>query len=41
VHAAESGSLHEQLAAGIARAEQAVDSGGAAQVLERWVAASR
>lgn len=41
VHAAEAGSLHERLAAGILRAEQAVDSGAAAAVLDRWVAATR
>lgn len=41
VHARESGSLHERLAAGLARAEQAVDSGAARATLERWVAATR
>jgi anthranilate phosphoribosyltransferase len=41
VHAAESGSLQERVAAGIARAAEAIDSGAAAQTLERWVAATR
>jgi anthranilate phosphoribosyltransferase len=41
VHASAEGDLHEQLAAGITRAEEAVDSGSAAAVLDRWVAASR
>ena len=40
VHAADEGTLEERLAAGIARATEAVDSGGAAAALERWVAAS-
>ncbi len=34
------GSLEEQLAAGVARAAESVDSGAAQRVLERWVAAS-
>ena len=41
VHAAQPGTLDERLAAGIVRAEQAVDSGAADAVLERWVAATR
>ena len=41
VHAAGAGSLEDQLAAGIARATEAVDSGAAHATLERWVAASR
>ena len=40
VHAAGTGSLEEQLAAGIARATEAVDSGAAQATLERWVAAT-
>jgi anthranilate phosphoribosyltransferase len=34
------GSLDERLAAGIVKAADAIDSGGAADVLQRWVAAS-
>ena len=34
------GTLQERLAAGIARAAEAIDSGAAAAALERWVAAS-
>ncbi len=41
VHADETGSVEERLAAGIARAVDAVDSGSARATLERWVAASR
>src|SRR5690348_61802 len=41
VHAASAGSLEEQLAAGIARANEALDSGAAHAVLERWLAATR
>ncbi|MET0998866.1 MAG: anthranilate phosphoribosyltransferase [Marmoricola sp.] len=41
VHAAEAGSIEERLAAGIARATEAVDSGAAHSTLERWVAATR
>jgi anthranilate phosphoribosyltransferase len=41
VHAAAEGSLEEQLAAGLVRATEAVDSGRAKDVLERWVAATR
>jgi anthranilate phosphoribosyltransferase len=40
VHEAGSGSLEEQLAAGIVRATEAVDSGAAQATLERWVAAT-
>lgn len=40
VHAAEAGSLTDRLAAGIARAEEALDTGAAAAVLDRWVAAA-
>jgi anthranilate phosphoribosyltransferase len=36
----ESGSLEERLGAGLAAASDAVDSGSAADVLDRWVAAS-
>jgi anthranilate phosphoribosyltransferase len=41
VHAAEAGSIEERLAAGIARATEAVDSGAAHSTLDRWVAATR
>jgi anthranilate phosphoribosyltransferase len=41
VHAAGPGTLEERLAAGMARATEAVDSGAAGATLERWVAASR
>ncbi|MCQ4081585.1 anthranilate phosphoribosyltransferase [Streptomyces sp. RB6PN25] len=34
------GALEEQIAAGIARAAESIDSGAAQRVLERWVAAS-
>ncbi|MFD7493365.1 anthranilate phosphoribosyltransferase [Streptomyces sp. NPDC059832] len=34
------GTLNEQLAAGMAKAAESIDSGAAARVLERWVAAS-
>jgi len=37
VHAAEDGALDERLAAGVARAEAALDSGDAAAALARWV----
>ena len=40
VHAAEGGTVPERLAVGIRRAEEALDSGAAAAVLDRWVAAS-
>ena len=40
VHAAEDGSIEDRLQAGIDRAAAAIDSGEAAAVLERWVAAS-
>jgi anthranilate phosphoribosyltransferase len=36
-----SGSLVDQMAAGLAEAERSVDSGAAADVLDRWVTASR
>jgi anthranilate phosphoribosyltransferase len=35
-----SGTLEEQLAAGLAKARESLDSGAAAAVLERWAAAS-
>ncbi len=41
VHEAGSGTLLERLGAGVERARQAVDSGDAQALLERWVAASR
>lgn len=42
VHADEAGSLEDRLAAGMVRANEAIDSGAASAVLERWViAASR
>jgi anthranilate phosphoribosyltransferase len=40
IHAAEAGTLEERLAAGIARAEEAIDSGSAKAVLEKWVEVS-
>ncbi len=40
VHAAEDGSVDDRLAAGIRRAEEAIDSGAAQDVLTRWVAAA-
>ena len=40
IHAAEPGTLEERLAAGIARAQEAIDSGKAKAVLERWVEVS-
>jgi anthranilate phosphoribosyltransferase len=40
VHAAGEGPLVEQLAKGVARARDAIDSGAAAQVLEGWITAS-
>ena len=40
VHAAEDGTLDERLAAGIARAAEAIDSGAAERLLARWVEAS-
>lgn len=41
VHSAENGSVDERLAAGIRRAEDAIDSGAAQGVLDRWVAAAQ
>ncbi|MER6941631.1 anthranilate phosphoribosyltransferase, partial [Nocardioides sp. NPDC000441] len=40
VHDAGSGSVDERLAGGIARAADAIDSGAAQGVLDRWVAAT-
>ena len=40
IHAAESGSFTERLAAGVARATESLDSGAAKAVLDRWVEAS-
>jgi anthranilate phosphoribosyltransferase len=40
VHAAEAGSIDERLAGGIARAQEAIDSGAAQAALETWVQAS-
>lgn len=40
VYAADAGTLDERLAAGIARASEAIDSGAAAGTLERWIAGS-
>lgn len=34
------GTLNEQLAAGVAQAAQAIDSGAANDALQRWVAAT-
>jgi anthranilate phosphoribosyltransferase len=41
VHAAAPGTIEERLAAGIARATEAIDTGAAQATLERWVAATR
>ena len=41
VHAAEPGAIEERLAAGVARAREAVDSGRAKATLERWIETSR
>ena len=41
VHAQTDGTLEEQLATGLARATEAVDSGEARAALDRWVAATR
>jgi len=40
IHAAEPGTLEERLAAGITRAQEAIDSGRAKAVLENWVEVS-
>jgi anthranilate phosphoribosyltransferase len=40
VHAAEDGALEDRIAAGIARANEALDSGAAQAALDRWVAAA-
>ncbi|MCW2787358.1 MAG: anthranilate phosphoribosyltransferase [Marmoricola sp.] len=40
IHADEPGTLEDRLAAGIARADEALDNGSAAATLERWVAAA-
>ena len=40
IHAAESGSINDRLAAGIARANEAVDSGRAMATLDRWISVS-
>lgn len=40
VHADEDGSLEDRVAAGIARADQALDSGAAQATLDRWVTAA-
>ena len=40
IHAAEAGSLEDRLAVGVARAHEAVDSGRARTVLERWIEVS-
>jgi anthranilate phosphoribosyltransferase len=40
VHEAGSGDWQDQLARGFARAAEAIDSGAASDLLERWVAAS-
>ena len=37
IHAAEPGTIEERLAAGIARAQESIDSGRAKAVLEKWV----
>ncbi len=41
VHAGAAGTLEERLAAGLARATDAIDTGAAQATLERWVAATR
>lgn len=41
VHADQDGTLEERLAAGIARADDALDTGAAQQVLDRWVDAAQ
>ena len=41
VYDAGSGPVLERLAAGVERAAEAIDSGAAAAVLERWVAVTR
>lgn len=41
VHDADTGSVGERLAAGITRATDAIDSGAARDVLDRWVAATK
>ena len=40
VHAAEEGDLRSRLEKGIARAREAIDSGAAAETLDRWIAAT-
>ena len=40
VYDAPGADVHESLAAGIARAAEAIDSGAAQATLERWVAAA-
>jgi anthranilate phosphoribosyltransferase len=40
VHAAEDGSLEDRVAAGVARADEALDSGAARDTLERWISAA-
>ena len=40
IHAADSGTLPERLTAGIARAQEAVDSGKSRETLDRWVEAA-
>jgi anthranilate phosphoribosyltransferase len=37
IHAAEPGTIEERLAAGVARAQESIDSGRAKAVLEKWV----
>jgi anthranilate phosphoribosyltransferase len=40
IHAADEGSLEDRLAVGVARASEALDSGNAQRVLDRWVEVS-
>ena len=40
IHAADSGSLEERLAAGVARAHESLDSGNAQRILDRWIQVS-
>jgi anthranilate phosphoribosyltransferase len=41
VHADEDGQVEDRLRTGIARAEEALDSGAARAALDRWVAAAQ
>ena len=41
IHAADSGTVHERVARGMARAEESLDSGASRALLDRWVSATR